>query len=94
MWSCSTPAVLTTGRLVLGGVELVDGFDAAVVGVKALELFDPAQPGHAARRGVWRVAPLESIDAELPAGTARGRERWGGAAPACSAWPGRVFWSV
>ena len=63
-------AVLTTGRLVLGGVELVDGFDAAVVGVKALELFDPAQPGRAARRGVWRVAPLESIDAELPAGTA------------------------
>ncbi len=63
-------AVLTTGRLVLGGVELVDGFDAAVVGVKAFELFDPAQPGRAARRGAWRVTPLESIDAELPAGTA------------------------
>jgi cation-transporting ATPase I len=63
-------AVLTTGRLALGGVDLVGELDVATVGVKAFELFDPAQPGRTARRGAWTVAPLASIDAELSLGTA------------------------
>jgi cation-transporting ATPase I len=62
-------AVLTTGRLALGGVDLVGELDVATVGVKAFELFDPAQPGRTARRGAWTVAPLASIDAELSLGT-------------------------
>jgi cation-transporting ATPase I len=63
-------AVLTTGRLALGGVDLVGELDVATVGVKAFELFDPAQPGRTARRGAWTVVPLASIDAELSLGTA------------------------
>ncbi len=63
-------AVLTTGRLVLGAVDLVDDLDAIAIGVKALELFDPGQPFNTGRRGAWTVAPLASIDVELPAGTA------------------------
>jgi cation-transporting ATPase I len=63
-------AVLTTGRLALGGVDLVGELDVATVGVKAFELFDPAQPGRTARHGAWTVAPLASIDAELSLGTA------------------------
>ena len=63
-------AVLTTGRVALGEVEPVGDLEAAAVGLKALELFDPTRPFRLARRGAWRVAPMASIDAELPVGTA------------------------
>ena len=63
-------AVLTTGRVVLGAVEPTGDLEAAAVGLKALELFDPARPSRLARRGTWRMAPMASIDAELPVGTA------------------------
>ena len=63
-------AVLTTGRLALGAVEAVGDLEAAAVGLKALELFDPARPFRSARRGTWSVAPIASIDAEPRVGTA------------------------
>jgi len=63
-------AVLTTGRLVLGSLDVLAEPDVGAVGAKALELFDPAHPGHTARRGAWTMAPLTSINVELPAGAA------------------------
>ena len=63
-------AVLTTGRVALGAVEPVGDLEAAAVGLKALELFDPTRSSRLARRGAWRVAPMASIDAQLPVGTA------------------------
>ncbi len=61
-------AVLTTGRLVLGSLDVVVEHDAGSVAAKSLELFDPAHPEHTARRGAWTMAPLASINVELPAG--------------------------
>ena len=67
-------AVLTTGRFALGSAEPLAEHDAAEIAGKALELYDPTIHERRARRGAWTVAPLSSIDVEIPAGaTARAR---------------------
>jgi cation-transporting ATPase I len=63
-------AVLITGRVALGAVEPVGDLEATAIGIKALELFDPARPSRLARRGTWTVAPMALIEGELPVGTA------------------------
>jgi len=62
--------VLTTGRLVLGTTAPVAEHDASEVGAKALTLFNPAQPGRTVRPGAWTIAPIASLDAQLPRGAA------------------------
>ncbi|MHB1987296.1 MAG: HAD-IC family P-type ATPase [Acidimicrobiales bacterium] len=67
-------AVLTTGRLALGAVVPVAGYDAAEIGLKALALFDPSYPQRTTRRGAWTISPMSSINVELPRGAGT-RER-------------------
>ena len=51
--------LLTTGRVAVGGLRLLEGADGPEVHSRLSRLFDPSEPAAVRKRGRWELGPVE-----------------------------------